>query len=103
MTMVSNTWLTVDQVDEYAYFDATPETKSLLLRSILDEINERFPNHDQGDKYKRLAMQLWELLVRYGGVKKSPPGDYVEKKDRLYIDAGWSPGIRVVPYGISTN
>ena len=83
--------ISLDEAQEYTKSSSSDVVSQIFLDGIVAELNDRIPSNAGGPRYKVLALQLWELLVRYEGTDKSKDTDYVKEKDRLYRDVGWSP------------
>lgn len=86
--------LTVDILSDYADSTLDDATLSLMAGGLQDEINERIPDAGDSAKYTNMALQLWQLLLRYDG-KKMVADDYAKERDRIYQSYGWQPPILV--------
>lgn len=93
--------LSLSNARGYADWPVDDHAAQVVLDGIIAEIEERFNTTEDSAKLRLLALQLWELFVRYDGQDDTKQSDYIDEKDRLYVDAGWNPQLRAVGAGVT--
>ena len=83
--------VTFDQAKNYATTSLPESVGDIVLEGLQSELDERLPSNAGAPRYQLLLLQIWQAYVRYQGEGEEAQTDYVNAKDRLYRDAGWSP------------
>ena len=86
--------VTLAQANAYAPNELDAAVQEMALARIIEEVELRFPDHDDTAVLRMLAVQLYGLDIGFMGTDMEPE-DYQRERESLWRQAGWVPRSRI--------